>query len=262
MFWLLLAWLLSISPAQTSGALDVSTLKVSAPVVVAELDLGSLKGELRQIGWSPDRSQLYVQTAEGNPTSPKLHHYVVTTSGGAIAPSKEPPSWAQDYWLHKSDRFAPGIGSLFIDVDQKFETMKYGTGSAGAIDQGDRATGGLTTSGMNAERAAVSDKLHVVRLMLVGEAVSEFVNEAPVPGLMFGWGPAGSGRDRVHRSRRPAVPVRSQQAQGVGVRREERAPAGVVDRRRAARVGAAIGPQEVHARGCGREQGLGARGWV
>jgi hypothetical protein len=26
MFWLLLAWLLSISPAQTSGALDVSTL--------------------------------------------------------------------------------------------------------------------------------------------------------------------------------------------------------------------------------------------
>jgi hypothetical protein len=193
MFWLLLAWLLSISPAQTSGALDVSTLKVSAPVVVAELDLGSLKGALRQIGWSPDKSQLYVQTADGNPTSPKLHHYVVTTSGGAIAPSKEPPSWAQDYWLYKSDRFAPGIGSLFIDVDQKFETMKYGTGSAGAIDQGDRATGGLTTSSMNAERAAVSDKLHVVRLMLEGEAVSEFVNEAPVPGLMFGWGPAGSG---------------------------------------------------------------------
>jgi hypothetical protein len=193
MFWLPLAWLLSISLAQTSGAVDVSALKVSSPVAVAELDLGSLKGELRQIGWAPDLSQLYVQTAEGNPTSPKLHHYVVSASGGAVAPAKEPPAWAPDYWSYKSDRFAPGIGSLFIDVEQKFETMKYGTGSAGAIDQADRASGGLTTSGTNADRAAVSDKLHVVRLTLLGEAVSEFVNEAPVPGLMFGWGPAGSG---------------------------------------------------------------------
>jgi hypothetical protein len=193
MFWLLLAWLLSISPAQTSTAADVSTLKVSAPVVVAELDLGSLKGELRQIGWGPDLSQLYVQTADGNPGSPKLHYYVVPASGGAVAPVKEPPAWAQDYWSYKSDRFAPGIGSLFIDVEQKLETMKYGTGSAGAIDAGDRATGGTTTSGANAERAAISDKLHVVRLVLLGQAVSEFVNEAPVPGLMFGWGPAGSG---------------------------------------------------------------------
>jgi len=29
--------------------------------------------------------------------------------------------------------------------------------------------------------------------MLLGQAVSEFVNEQPLPGLMFGWGPAGSG---------------------------------------------------------------------
>jgi len=193
MFWLPLAWLLSISPAQTSAGLDVSALKVSAPVVVAELDLGSLKGELRQIGWSSDLSQLYIQTAEGSGPSPKLRYYTVPAAGGAVVPSKDPPPWAQDYWSYKSDRFAPGIGSLFIDVDQKLETMKYGTGSAGALDQEDRASGGLTVSGTNADRAAVSAKLHVVRLMLLGQAVSEFVNEAPVPGLMFGWGPAGSG---------------------------------------------------------------------
>jgi hypothetical protein len=192
MFWLPLALLLT-SLVQTSAGADVSALRVSAPAVVAELDLGSLKGELRQIGWGPDLSQLYIQTAEGNPGSPKLHHYVVPASGGAVSPAKEPPPWAQDYWSYKSDRFAPGLGSLFIDVEQKLETMKYGTGSAGAIDPGDRATGGTTTSGANADRAAVSDKLHVLRLMLLGQAVSEFVNEAPVPGLMFGWGPAGSG---------------------------------------------------------------------
>jgi hypothetical protein len=71
--------------------------------------------------------------------------------------------------------------------------MKYGTGSAGAIDQADRATGGMTTSGANADRAAVSDKLTVVRLTLLDETISEFVNEQPVPGLMFGWGPSRSG---------------------------------------------------------------------
>jgi len=71
--------------------------------------------------------------------------------------------------------------------------MKYGTGSAGAIDQGDRASGGMTTIGANAERAALSDKNHVVRLKLLDETVSEFVNEQPIPGLMFGWGPVRSG---------------------------------------------------------------------
>ena len=60
MFWLLLALLPRISPAQTSAGTDVSTLHVTAPIVVAELDLGSLEGDLRQIGWSPNKSQLYV----------------------------------------------------------------------------------------------------------------------------------------------------------------------------------------------------------
>src|SRR5262249_37426021 len=109
MFWLLAAWLLSISPAQTSGGLDVSSLRNTAPVAVAELDLGKLKGELRQIGWSPDRSELYVQTADGNPSSPKLRHYVVTVAGGVVTPAGDAPPWAQDYWQYKSDRFAPGV---------------------------------------------------------------------------------------------------------------------------------------------------------
>ncbi|HMF97327.1 MAG TPA: hypothetical protein VKE96_23670 [Vicinamibacterales bacterium] len=193
MFWLPLASLLAILLVQTSDALDVSALKISPPVRVAELDLGSLKGALRQIGWSPDLSQLYVQTAEGNPNSAKFHHYLVSVSSGAVAPA-DPPEWAQDYWSYKSDRFAPGIGSLFIDVDQKYETMKFGTGSAGAADRASDPLGGSNVNvASNVEKAAESQKVHVVRLMLVGETISEFVNESPVPGLMFGWGPAGSG---------------------------------------------------------------------
>jgi len=192
MFWLLLASLLWISPAQTSAGTDVSLLHVATPAVVAELDLGSLKGDLRQIGWSPDKSQLYVQTAEGRAASPTLHHYVVSVAGGVITSASEAPPWAKDYWSYKSDRFAPGIGSLFMDVTQSLETMKYGTGSAGLIEREDRG-GNVSVGSANVDRAAVSDKLHVVRLMLLGQAVSEFVNETPVPGLMFGWGPAGSG---------------------------------------------------------------------
>ena len=37
------------------------------------------------------------------------------------------------------------------------------------------------------------------RLMLLGEAVSEFVNQRPIPGLMFSWGPVVQRRDRLHR---------------------------------------------------------------
>jgi hypothetical protein len=192
MFWLLLASLPWISPAQTSAGADVSTLRVTAPTVVAELDLGSLKGDLRQIGWSPDKSQLYVQTSEGRAESPTLHHYLVAVDGGVITSSADAPPWAQDYWSYKSDRFAPGMGSLFIDVAQSLETMKYGTGSAGLVDREDRS-GNVSVGSANVDRAAVSDKVRVVRLMLLGQAVSEFVNEQPLPGLMFGWGPAGSG---------------------------------------------------------------------
>jgi len=188
---------LSISLLQTSTLgtpADVSALKVGAPTIVAELDLGKLKGELRQVGWSSDGSELYVETVEGKPPSEKLHHFTIPLAGGVPTPLEAQPDWANSYWAFKSDRFAPGIGSLFIDVDQKYETMKFGTGSAGAADRtSDPAGGNNVNVASNVEKAAESQKIHVVRLTLVGETVSEFWNETPIPGLMFGWGPARSG---------------------------------------------------------------------
>ena len=42
MLWLLVTWVLSISPGQTPGtAVDASTLRVTNPTPIAELDLGS-----------------------------------------------------------------------------------------------------------------------------------------------------------------------------------------------------------------------------
>ena len=193
----LVAAIVGASAQRMAMPIDVSTLIIGAPATVAELDLGTLKGELRQVGWSSDDAELYVQTADGDPQPPKLHHYTVPIAGVApTAPRRidAQPDWAKAYWLGKSDRTAPGVPALVIDVEQKLENMKYGTGSAGAAD---RSSSGLGANNINAgdnmDKAAVSEKLNVVRLTLLGETVSEFVNERAIPGLMFGWGPRGTG---------------------------------------------------------------------
>jgi hypothetical protein len=186
-------------PVHTGGGTaeynDVSALKIGAPTAIAELDLGKLKGDLRQLAWSPDGSRLYVQTAEGSPESPKLHHYWVAVDGGALAGIDAEPDWAAKYWSFKSDRSAPGIGSLMIDVEQKIETIKAGTGPAGALDRTSDPRGGGNV--MDAESIAKGtdqyQKANVVRLKLLDETVSEFVNQRPVPGLTFSWGPEKSG---------------------------------------------------------------------
>jgi hypothetical protein len=181
------------APPAPPVPIDVAALTIGAPHTVVELDLGKLKGELRQLAWEPNGNTLYIQTAEGNPQSPRLHHYWVAADGGAVMMVDAQPEWASVYWAFKSDRSAPGIGSLMIDVDQKFETLKYGTGSAGAADGGDRAGGGTVMSSNNIDREAQRSQLHVVRLTLLGETVSQFVDQPPIPGLLFGWGPEKSG---------------------------------------------------------------------
>jgi hypothetical protein len=194
---ILLAWASSVSPAQNPAPatpVDVSRLTLGPPEAVVELDLGTLKGELRQIGWSADDTQLYIQTAEGDGPSAKLHHYIVPPGGGAIAGLDTAPAWAAAYWAFKSDRAAPGIGDLLIDLDRKAETVTAGTGQAGALDREASPLGGNV--GNLDTIAKGNDQKHkqtVFRLVLLGEAISEFVNERPIPGLMFSWGPSGSG---------------------------------------------------------------------
>ena len=188
--WLpILAWVFA---SQGVGAfavpIDVTAMTVGAPVVVADLDLGKLKGDLRQVGWSPDGLQLYVQTADGPPQNEKLRHYTVARDGGAVAAVDQQPQWATHYWAFKSDRSAPGVPMLEIDVQQKRETTKIGTGSA---RPGTMAASGAANA-ENASRAAEGQTSAVVRFVLLDQTVSEFVNERPIPGLMFSWGPRGS----------------------------------------------------------------------
>jgi len=182
---------LSIAAVQAPGAVDVSTIRVGTPKTIVELDLGKLKGELRQVGWSPDGTELYVQTLDGSPPSAKLRHYVVPVGGGAAAPMDDQPEWAREFWAHKSDRFAPGLASLMIDFEQKAEKIKNGTGIG---RPGEMATGSAASGvPVDIEKTAEGQHQNVARLTLFGETISEFINQVPIPGLMFGWGPARSG---------------------------------------------------------------------
>jgi hypothetical protein len=184
---------LSMSGAPMAGtAIDVSDVKVGAPTTITTLDLGKLKGDLRQVGWSPDGTELYVQTADGNPSSEKLRHYIVPVAGGAPKPVDAEPEWATDYWGFKSDRFAPGLRSILIDVEQKLEKTKIGTGS-GRPGEMANAGGAAGANPVDIEKTAEGQHQNVARLKLFGETISEFVNQVPIPGLMFSWGPRGSG---------------------------------------------------------------------
>ena len=188
--WLLtLAWAFVSQTLGLAMPMNVSTLTVGAPIDIADLDLGKLKGNLRQIGWSGDGTQVYVQTADGTPPNQTLRHYVVATSGGALMPVDAEPPWAQQYWAHKSDRNAPGAPALEIDVQQKRETTKIGTGSG----RPGTATTSMPDSMENAAMASEGQRENVVRFVLLGETISEFAGVPPVPGLMFSWGPRGTG---------------------------------------------------------------------
>ena len=127
-----------------------------------------------------------MQTADGPPNAEKLRHYVVAVASGAVKPVDAPPQWAIDYWTIKSDRFAPGLGSLMIELEQKQENVKVGTGSGRPGEMG-------IAAGVSADKIAEGQKQLLWRLTVLGETVSEFQNIAVIPGLMFSWGPPGTG---------------------------------------------------------------------
>ena len=181
-------WLIQI-PA-SDRVIDVSTLTVGTPKVIAELDLGKLKGELRQIGWSPDGLTLYIQTVDGVAASETAHHYSVSVSGGAVQALEYPPEWEEEFWSFKSDRFAPGNGAIAIELEQKAVKVKVGTGYG---RPGSTGAGGPGYISVDREKTSAGPPQTGARRMLYGEAISEFVHARPIPGLMFSWGPEYSG---------------------------------------------------------------------
>ena len=114
----------AVAIAQGLATFDVSSVTIGPPTTVAELDSGKLKGELRQLSWSPDASELAVRAVEGDKGTDLVHFFTVAVSGGAVTSVTREPEWATTYWAFKSDRAAPGRPGVMIDLEQKRETRK------------------------------------------------------------------------------------------------------------------------------------------
>jgi hypothetical protein len=98
MAWLLLLFALQ---AQAPHEVDVSSLAVSAPQLVCQLDMNVLKGEVRRLSWSPDRLYLHVQTVERD----TRRDYIVALEDKEVSLAFGEPEWASSYWTKDSRRF-------------------------------------------------------------------------------------------------------------------------------------------------------------
>lgn len=180
------------SPQATAASVVVTP---AAPVV--EIDLRRLKGPLvRQLAWSPDQTELYLQTYEANRDASvkATYHYVVAAAGGAVRPIETPPSWAVSYFQWKSGQASPDEPSWKIHVSSEKKIQ-----SATSIPMGgDLARGGVDTGGgISAESvstaAAQSGNVNVYSMRLGKEIIGYWENHPIVPGLTFGWSPKGVG---------------------------------------------------------------------
>jgi hypothetical protein len=186
---------------QASTPMNAKAVVLSAPTAVVELDLGKMKGDLQQLSWSPDGTQIYIQTAEADlRLGAKVRHYLVALDGKGPKSLDAQPPWAARYWMTKSSQTAPGIASMKIEIEQQTKTVSATARPGG----GDMARGGGSSGNPESSMTGVtvnealgaaqqSQGVRTVTLTLKGEVVGEFVNEAVNPGATFGWGPSGSG---------------------------------------------------------------------
>jgi hypothetical protein len=161
-----------------SAPVDVSSLAVSTPALVCELDLNLLKGDLKRLSWSPNNASVHVQTLEG---TDKPHDYIVTIVDGVVSIAFGEPEWAADYWMKKADFAAPGIPSLRLEVTTKNRRTKPMP-----------FAGGLNGAYTPDPKDPVDAYEYEVTLWMVGREIGNWINGAPEAGETFGWGPAGS----------------------------------------------------------------------
>jgi hypothetical protein len=186
---------LVLTLAQASQAPDAASFTFSKPAQIAALDMGRLKGEPTKLAWSPDASQLYLQTTETNRNGSRTErHYVLPAAGGQPQSRDAMPDWAGKYWAWKSNQAAPGAPSFKIELADEQKTVRATAAPMG----GDLARGGSggtdgTTLADATGAAAQAQIVRVITLKLLGETVGEFTNGPLVPGLTFGWAPEALG---------------------------------------------------------------------
>jgi hypothetical protein len=168
-------------------------LHFSRPETVAELDLDELKGEPSRLAWSPDGTQVYVQTLDGGFGRPHatLRHYRFALADGARQDLTAEPEWASDYWTAKSGRTSPDRTTP-LSIGLKSEERKERTTSLPM--GGDLARGGASPAVTENDHLSIigQQTVGVHTMLLHGETIGEFVNSVIVPGLTYGWAAEGT----------------------------------------------------------------------
>ncbi|HEY3381203.1 MAG TPA: hypothetical protein VGK32_05500 [Vicinamibacterales bacterium] len=184
------------STAQKSAVADVRLLTVSAPRILAELDTTKAQGDPIGLAWRSDGA-IYLRVAQGKD---KVRHYQISTSPTlSIGQTDGTPEWAATYWVWKSAVVAPGDPALKIDVEQRKTNAKLTNTSSGGelAGMGSAAAGGAGGESMSQATAIMASNntttSDVITMRLKGHVVGEWVNEAPLPGVRFGWAPAPMG---------------------------------------------------------------------
>lgn len=192
-FILVFAALMSAG-ASLFAASDARQVDLAAPLVIAELDLGKMKGDFTRLAWSPDGSEFYVQTVErdrgGAPKA--IHHYVIAAASKSAKDLPQEPAWGSQYWMWKSAQASPASRAFKIDVHERTETKRsVSVPTGGALAKGGTAdpTAG-TTLGDVAAAADASQTIKIYSLDLRGETIGEWANEAVAPGINYSWAPA------------------------------------------------------------------------
>jgi len=158
--------------------------------------LDKIKGEPIQVAWSPDDTELYIESGQrtriGTFESPK--HYILTIATQQIKSVDAPPQWATDYQSWKGNKWAPGNHAVVIEITEENRTVRaVSAPMGGALAKGGES--GASTGNMDeAVGASLASQMeHVISLRLKGETVGEYVNTQFMPGYTFGWAPQSLG---------------------------------------------------------------------
>jgi hypothetical protein len=183
---------LALLLAQTLAPADASKLALASPRTAVVVDMDKIGGEPWRLSWSPDGQQMHLAAMKRKrDNSMDLTHHIVNVGAGTVQKVAEEPAWAAEYWTWKGHKNAPGNPKFAIELDQQRKNESATSRPMG----GDLARGGGTGDpGASIDEVAGhgSTNVLVITLLLKGEILGQWKGEPFVPGLTYGWAPAGA----------------------------------------------------------------------
>lgn len=186
---------LSFPAASALSRQDAASLTVSAPATLTTLDARNMKGEPTRLAWSPDGSQLFIEThvrKGGVLSNPR--YYLFSRKDQELTSATDAPAWVSEYWSWKSYPSAPGLASFKIELNERDDRVSATASPMGGDLARGVPSGGTGTTVTDANTAVLQSQVqHVITLRLKGEVVGQYVNAQWVPGYTFGWAPESLG---------------------------------------------------------------------